>query len=141
METSLQLAHVGGRAGVSLNGPWHFLVDTYDRGEMQRFWENRAPRYPGELIEYGFADAETLEVPGDWNTQRPELFFYEGVVWYQRDFDFVSAAGARQVLHFGAANYRARVWVNGDAVGEHTGGFTPFAVLQEFYRSQQAANV
>ena len=37
--------------------------------------------------EYDFATAPTLKVPGDWNTQVPQLFNYEGVVWYQRDFD------------------------------------------------------
>jgi beta-glucuronidase len=100
----LQLAHVASRPRSSLNGAWHFLVDAYDRGEIQRFWQNRTPAQPGELIEYGFAEAPTLDVPGDWNTQRRELFFYEGIVWYQRDFEASPAPGTRQVLHFGAAN-------------------------------------
>jgi beta-glucuronidase len=65
-------------------------------------------------------------VPGDWNTQRPELLFYEGTVWYKRDFDYVVKPGRRVFLWFGAANYRAIVYLNGSKLGEHIGGFTPF---------------
>ena len=45
--------------------------------------------------------------------------------WYQRDFQLL-AQGQRVLLHFGAVDYRARVWVNGHLVVEHEGGHTPF---------------
>jgi beta-galactosidase/beta-glucuronidase len=45
--------------------------------------------------------------------------------WYQREFDAKSFDG-RALLHFGAVDYHARVWVNGVYVGEHRGGHTPF---------------
>ena len=63
---------------------------------------------------------------GDWNTQVPQLFNYEGVVWYQRDFESHAAPGTRTFLHIGAANYRSHAWVNQKRVCDHEGGYTPF---------------
>lgn len=54
------------------------------------------------------------------------LFFYEGPLWYQRDFSFTPEPGKRVFLHIGAANYRSWFWVNGMKVCEHEGGFTSF---------------
>ena len=45
--------------------------------------------------------------------------------WYDREFDVPHTEG-RVLLHFGAVDYRARVWVNGQFVIEHEGGHTPF---------------
>ena len=48
-------------------------------------------------------------------------------LWYQRTFDVPSAWRSKQILlHFGAVDWKAEVWVNDVKVGEHTGGFTPF---------------
>jgi beta-glucuronidase len=76
--------------------------------------------------EYDFATAPTIRVPGDWNTQVPQLFNFEGVLWYQRDFDAQPQPGTRTFLHIGAANYRSHVWVNQKRVCDHEGGYTPF---------------
>ena len=58
-----------------------------------RLLERRAPRSgPGDLVEYDFDASPVLKVPGDWNTQRPELLYYEGLLWYRRRFD-VNARG------------------------------------------------
>ena len=77
---------------------------------------------------YDFETSPTLNVPGDWNTQRPELFYYEGSVWYRRNFEGAAPAGGERVfLRFGAANYRADVYLNGRKLGQHIGGFTPFS--------------
>jgi beta-glucuronidase len=124
------IADVYSRSSQSLNGRWHVLIDPMDVGNGGAlgpgFGANRKQSSPAELIEYGFENAETLEVPGDWNTQAERLFFYEGVVWYQRDFSWSRTPGTRAFLYFGAANYRATAWVNGQSVGTHVGGFTPF---------------
>lgn len=123
----LSLTNVSAREALDLAGPWRAIVDPYDRGEGMRFGENRTPQSPSELIEYAFATSDTLQVPGDWNSQREQLFLYEGVVWYQRGFELERRADTRVVLHFGAAHYRAKVWLNGVELGSHRGGFTPFA--------------
>jgi beta-glucuronidase len=65
-------------------------------------------------------------VPGDWNTQRESLFFYEGPIWYQLDFSYERKPLTRQFLHLGAANYRSYIWVNRQMACQHEGGFTPF---------------
>jgi beta-glucuronidase len=65
-------------------------------------------------------------VPGDWNTQRQSLLFYEGSIWYERSFDYAKTANKRVFVHFGAANYKAFVYLNGEELGHHEGGFTSF---------------
>jgi beta-glucuronidase len=130
------LVGIDHRTVTSLDGPWHYLVDQSpgralynDRGEINdnTYGLNTHPNIVGKHnLEYDFATAPTLNVPGDWNTQVPQLFNYEGVLWYQRDFDYQPKAGTRTFLHVGAANYRSHVWVNGKRICDHEGGYTPF---------------
>jgi beta-glucuronidase len=120
------IANVAGRSAISLNGTWNTIVDPYETGLGSRFYENSKPKSKSDLVEYDFDRSPKLRVPGDWNTQRDSLLFYEGVIWYQRNFSYQKRAHVRTFLYFGAANYRARVWLNGVKVGEHEGGFTPF---------------
>lgn len=123
------------RHTVSLDGKWRTIVDPYEMGfydyrlkeSPTGYFKNAKPKDPGELVEYDFDTSPTLDVPGDWNSQRPELFFYEGTLWYKRSFDYAVQPGRRIFLYFGAANYEAIVYLNGEKLGSHTGGFTPFA--------------
>ena len=123
------------RPRTSLDGDWHAIVDPYFTGlynfhheEKKDGWFLNAPWKQGDqkLVEYSFAQSPTLKVPGDWNTQRDRLFFYEGPLWYQRDLSFHATAGKRVFLHVGAANYKSLWWVNGRKVCQHEGGFTTF---------------
>jgi beta-glucuronidase len=124
--SSSLIANVGGRTTVSLDGVWNTIVDPYETGMGSRFYENAKPKTKSDLVEYDFDRSPKLRVPGDWNTQRESLLFYEGPVWYQRYFPYQKRAHVRTFLYFGAANYQARLWLNGKKLGEHTGGFTPF---------------
>lgn len=132
--TSTVLAAVDQRTAISLDGDWHAIVDPYATGlqdfhgkaRSDGFEQNREAKAPGDLVEYSFAKSPTLRVPGDWNTQRESLLYYEGVVWYEKDFAYHPKAGKRVFLHIGAANYRAYVWVNGQKICDHEGGFTSF---------------
>ena len=67
-----------------------------------------------------------MKVPGDWNTQDEQLYWYEGSVWYRQKFNWKPEQGRKALLYFAGANYLSRVWVNGKQVGVHEGGFTPF---------------
>jgi beta-glucuronidase len=130
------IANVDARRTVSLNGPWRTIVDPYDVGSLDyraqpltnnnAFFKNYKPQTKSELVEYDFDHSEQLNVPGDWNTQRESLFFYEGSVWYKTAFDDSFKPGSRLFVHFGAVNYAAAVYLNGRLLGEHEGGFTPF---------------
>lgn len=120
------IGNVYGRDYRLLNGRWDAIVDLYDQGERMKIYENRKPEGNTDFYEYSFDGATRLDVPGDWNSQRPELEYYEGTVWYHRPFDFEPQAGRRAILYFGAASYRTKVYLNGSLVAEHEGGFTPF---------------
>ena len=129
------------RPAQSLNGPWHVIPDPYQTGlydfhnhELAKGWFVNEKAKPGDTgpIDYDFAKAQTINVPGDWNTQKPEFFWYEGLMWYERDFDYTpptatTLAKPRTYLRVGAANYKSIFWVNGKKVCEHEGGFTAFA--------------
>lgn len=120
------IANPDSRTTISLDGTWNSIVDPYETGISSRFYENAKPKSKSDLIEYDFDRSLKLKVPGDWNSQRSELLFYEGPVWYQRSFSYQSHANKRVFLYFGAANYLSRVWLNGTKLGEHVGGYTPF---------------
>ncbi|MCF8241466.1 MAG: beta-glucuronidase [Melioribacteraceae bacterium] len=129
-----QIINIHNRNTISLNGEWSIIIDPYENGyynyryeeNPNGYFKNAKPKSKTDLIEYDFDTADKLIVPGDWNTQRDDLFFYEGTVWYKKSFDYKIQPGTRTFIHFGAVNYDAKVYVNGMKAGEHTGGFTPF---------------
>ena len=130
------VANINVRQTTSLDGQWQVIVDPYDVGALdyraqplknnQAFYKNYKPQSESELVEYDFDTSGQLHVPGDWNTQRESLLFYEGSVWYKRSFEYTKPPKNRLFLHFGACNYFAAVYLNGEELGEHEGGFTPF---------------
>lgn len=130
------VANVTGRITTSLNGQWQVIVDPYDVGFIDyraqplkgnnAFYNSYKPKSKSELVEYDFDTSGHLNVPGDWNTQRDSLIFYEGSVWYRRTFAYAKAPHTRVFAHFGAVNYVANVYLNGQELGQHKGGFTPF---------------
>lgn len=122
------------RSQISLNGTWRILVDPYENGFYNHRYEEKDNGYflnakaqnPSDLVEYDFSKSQKVQVPGDWNSQDEKLFLYEGTVWYQRDFALNKKPKKRYVIHFGAVNYKAIVYVNGLKIGAHEGGFTAF---------------
>src|SRR4051794_36729101 len=82
------VANIHARSTTDLSGTWNTIIDAYHVGERNRFYEDRKQADPLELVEYSFDRSPTLKVPGDWNSQRPELFLYEGTLWYRRIFSF-----------------------------------------------------
>ena len=55
-----------------------------------------------------------------------ELAYFEGTVWYKKQFHHTLQKEKRLFLYFGAVNYMADVFFNGEKIGSHEGGFTPF---------------
>ena len=95
----------------NLNGLWKYAITP--KGTP-------APAaYQGDIL-VPFAVESSLSGVGKMINEKEEL-------WYQRTFDVPSAWRGKQILlHFGAVDWKAEVWVNDVKVGEHTGGFTPF---------------
>ena len=140
--SEILLGDVFARQTTSLNGKWHIIVDPYDTGYFDYrlqpydasanpgggFFLDRQVKDKTDLVEYNFDTSPMLNVPGDWNSQDKKLFYYEGSVWYRTRFDInKSAPDHRLFVYFGAANYEADVYLNGQKLGKHIGGFTPFA--------------
>ncbi|HEV7622997.1 MAG TPA: glycoside hydrolase family 2 TIM barrel-domain containing protein [Amnibacterium sp.] len=107
----------------SLDGSWDFAHDDADAG--------RAAGWPE-----GFPSGRTITVPFPPESAASGIGDpgYHPVVWYHRvvtarDLDAAgrSAASPRVLLHFGAVDYRATVWLDGALLGTHEGGHTPFA--------------
>ncbi len=136
------LAAADMRGGQDLSGEWTYSIDPYRDG-MAGFHGGAAGtghrRYddvdveaarradPLALYEYDMDRAPRATLPSSWLTHAPEMRHYQGLVWYQRRFDVAPGEGERQFLRFGAVNYAAEVWLNGQFLGRHEGGFTPFA--------------
>ena len=133
------IQNVNAYESLSLNGEWNYIVDVQEEGYYDYrmnptpwgFFRNAKPQKPEDLIEYDFDKSPTMQIPGDWNTQDERLFFYEGTVWFKKNFNVKTDDGFidgrnKALLYFGAANYDCRVWVNGKEAGHHVGGFTPF---------------
>ncbi len=128
------IANIENRKTISLNGTWHYIVDPYDNGYYNYrheprgdgYFQNAQPKTKHDLVEYNFEKSDTLQVPGDWNSQKKELFLYEGTVWYERTFLYSKPADKRTFLSVGAANYESRIWVNGKEACVHVGGFTGY---------------
>ena len=123
------IANISARQTTNLDGQWQAIVDPYDVGSLDyrakslndrsAFFKDYKPQSPSELVEYDFDTSAQLQVPGDWNTQRDSLLFYEGSIWYKRSFDYAKSPHKRLFVHFGAANYRAAVYLNGEELGRH----------------------
>jgi hypothetical protein len=118
---STLIANISGRSTVNLDGAWRAIVDPYDNGSGAKFYRDEKPRDKGDRVEYSFDASPVLNVPGDWNTQREQLLFYEGPVWYRRGFSYHKRANTRVFVYFGAANYLAAVYLNGEKLGDHEG--------------------
>ena len=129
------------RDTTSLNGKWNYIVDPYETGyysfhkevydetnvtSPSAYYNNYHAKNKSELVEYDFDKSPLIQVPGDWNTQKENLFYYEGTVWYKKSFDYDLKENRRLFVCFGAVNYRADVYLNGTKLGIHEGGFTPF---------------
>ena len=83
------LGWIDSRNSLTLNGKWHYIVDPMNNGLPEEsffggFPANKTQKNNLERVEFSFEDAETMNVPGDWNSQNENLFFYRGPVWFYK---------------------------------------------------------
>ncbi len=99
-------------SSISLSGEWRFAADPDGVWEVEGW------------IEPGFDDSSwvVVNVPHTWNVMA-DYADYEGVAWYRRTFVLpAEAEDAHLRLRLDAVFYLARVWLNGEYLGEHEGG-------------------
>lgn len=95
-----------------LNGPWQFQIDP-----------------AGTLRLEDITQWRTIQVPGPWQAQFDDLRLVAGVGWYRRTISIPAQwAGRTIVLHVGASDYFSEIWIDGQAIGQHEGGYLPFEV-------------
>jgi hypothetical protein len=105
----------------NLNGPWQFRFDDQDEGRRAEWFKPGAAGYE-----------RTITVPFGWESELSGIHQPKGapkVGWYRRSVtipeDFPK--GDRVWLHFGAVDWQADVWVNGQHFATHEGGYSPFS--------------
>jgi beta-glucuronidase len=136
------LGNLFGRERTNLSGEWRYIVDPLQEGlsagESSRYIFAAEKR---QEPEFDWDQQAVMQIPSDWNSAAPELELYQGMVWFRRTFDFFPDPDKRYFLYFEAADYRARVSFNGAQIGEHEGGFTPFAfeITNRFSKSNRNA--
>ncbi|MBC7873903.1 MAG: glycoside hydrolase family 2, partial [Ferruginibacter sp.] len=123
-----KLGNIPGRNSTSLNGKWQCIIDPADFGigSWAAIWKDQQPKGKSDFFEYSFEGGTVLDVPGDFNSQLPELNFYESTVWYKKKFIYKKDTTKKLVIHFAGVNYVADVFLNSEKIGSHEGGFTPF---------------
>ena len=103
---------------LNLNGTWGFDFDDENVGEKEKWFEN--DKVLSRKINVPFAFQSKLSGIADPS--------FHDVVWYKREVTIPKEwLGKRLILHFGAVDFHAKVYVNESYVGEHIGGFTPFS--------------
>ncbi|KIL40920.1 glycoside hydrolase family 2 [Gordoniibacillus kamchatkensis] len=105
-------------AWMTLNGTWDFAADDEHVGAAERWYEHG----PFE---------RQICVPFAYQSQLSGIHesTFHDVVWYRRPFKIPAEhAGKRAILHFGAVDYDAKVWVDGQLVCTHQGGNSSFSV-------------
>ena len=102
---------------IDLNGEWRFAYDDDNTGLRDRWYEH--PEQFSQIITVPYPPESPLSGIGERG--------YHATLWYARQFSVDEAAsGERQLLNFGAVDFEASVWVDGQLAGTHTGGHTPF---------------
>jgi beta-galactosidase/beta-glucuronidase len=103
---------------VNLNGEWDFSFDDEKKGTKEK-WFSQFPE-PAKKINVPFAYQTELSGINDQS--------FHDVVWYRREFEVPESwKEKRTILHFGAVDYRAWVYVNGNLAGFHEGGHVSFS--------------
>ncbi|PIX12753.1 MAG: hypothetical protein COZ74_09875, partial [Flavobacteriaceae bacterium CG_4_8_14_3_um_filter_31_8] len=99
-----------------LNGSWNFKIDPYSQGEKSG-WQNE---------NLDTASWDKMKVPGNWDLVN-EYAEYAGDAWYSRTFKVDKSVENQQIrLIFQSVYNDAKVWINGNFVGENHFGYLPF---------------
>ncbi len=114
----------------SLDGKWRFEVDPFDMCLREKWFCSQTKDGAGffNTLNHSFEEWDHMTVPACWNTEEDRYLFYEGSAVYTREFVYRRHGEERVFLQFGAASYAAFLFLNGQYLGVHQGGSTPFCV-------------
>jgi beta-galactosidase/beta-glucuronidase len=116
---------------VNLNGTWEFEMD---HGRSGRARDLPSAEKLGQSIIVPFCPES--ELSGIRYTD------FMSAVWYRRSFDVpMNWQGSRILIHFGAVDYDTEVWINGQSVGKHSGGYSSFSFDITSYLKEGEPNV
>jgi beta-glucuronidase len=108
------------REQIDLTGPWRFKADPKNIGDSAEWFKDETDKTFWPLV----------NVPVAFDHCGPELDRYFGTGWFcRRVYVPESFRGRRILIHFEGINYNAKVWVNGQPVGENHDAFLPFDLL------------
>ncbi len=112
---------------INLNGRWGFEIDNAKVGEEREFYKRSSLNQ--EIVVPFCPESRLSEV---------EHTDFMECVWYRRDIEIPNTwQGKRVILHFGAVDWRAIVFVNGERVGEHRGGYSSFCFdITDYLKSE-----
>ena len=104
-------------AWINLNGEWQFEIDRGNSGVARKLYEDTVTL--GTKINVPFCPQSKLSGVEDKD--------FMTSVWYKREVELTEEqAAGKVILHFGAVDYWATVYVNGKRVGKHKGGYVSF---------------
>lgn len=103
---------------LNLNGEWDFAGDPQNAGLAQQWQQPQQATWQRQIV-----------VPFPWETPASGIEEqWMPIGWYRRSLQRPAAwADEQTILHFGAVHYHCQIWLNGQAIGEHTGGYLPFS--------------
>lgn len=70
------MINIQSRATISLNGQWNVIIDPTGVGEWQQVWLEKKPQKKTDFFEYAFDGGPSLNVPGDFNSQKKRTEFF-----------------------------------------------------------------
>jgi beta-galactosidase/beta-glucuronidase len=106
---------------INLNGEWDFSFDDDNIGLEERWYKKQKEKKFDKKIIVPFCFQSKLSGIED-------LSFHD-VVWYRKEFEIPSILEKKRILlHFGAVDYRCIVFLNGERVGSHEGGYIGFTI-------------
>lgn len=95
----------------NLNGVWEFAKSDINADQPAKYEQQILVPFPVESALSGITQSVSPQE----------------AVWYRRNFSAKPKSGERLILHLGAVDWKATVWVNGEEIGKHEGGFDPFS--------------